>query len=59
MFANLMKAAVGIVTLPVDVVVDVVKLPSDAHDGTEFSNTSKKAGNIMKALHHAADPDRD
>lgn len=56
MFGNILKAVVGVVTLPVDVLVDVVKLPSDAYDGTEFSNTSKKVGNVMRNLHEAADP---
>lgn len=58
MFGNLLKAVVGVATLPVDIAVDVVKMPVDAYDGKVFPNTVKKASNVMDNLHDAVDPNK-
>lgn len=53
MLNNLLKAAAGIVTLPVAVVVDAVTLPSIAYDDNEF-NTAKVIRNIAKNIDEAS-----
>jgi hypothetical protein len=53
---GLLKAAVGIVTLPVDVVADVVN--EVAHVGdvkSPPSHTARKAKQIMRNLHDATE----
>lgn len=56
MFDNLLKAAIGVVTLPVDIVADAVTLPQKALDDEEF-NTTRKAKAIVDNLHKAAGSD--
>jgi hypothetical protein len=56
MFDKLLKAAVGIVTLPVDVVADVVTLGGSLTDKDE-PYTVRKAGHIMDNLDDATNPE--
>ena len=57
MFSNLLKAAVGIVTLPVDVIADVVTMGGALTDKPE-PYTAKKASQIVRALSEASEPDK-
>ena len=58
MFKSIMKAAVGIVTTPIDLLADVVTLGGTTTDQKE-SYTGKKLGQIMDNLSDAADPIED
>jgi hypothetical protein len=55
MLESLTKAAVGVVTLPVAVVADVVTLGGSLADKPE-PYTSEAARSIVKNLTHAAKP---
>jgi hypothetical protein len=55
MFGNLLKGVVGITTLPIDILADVVTLGGSLNDRGE-SYTGAKAESIMDALQRAADP---
>jgi len=57
MFGNLLKAAVGVVTLPIDLAVDVVTLGGELTDGE--CKTAKKLGTIGKNLDNAIKPSED
>lgn len=57
MLNNLLKAAVGIVKLPVDVVADGVTLAGTLNDKDE-SYIVKGAEDIMDNLQKAVDPDK-
>jgi hypothetical protein len=52
MIGNLFRAAVGIVTLPVDLVADVLTLPANAYYDREFY-TARKARSIMRNIEEA------
>ena len=56
MFKNLMKAAIGVATLPVDVAADVVTLGGTLADSNE-SYTGKKISDVLKNIDKAVDPD--
>ena len=56
MLKSLTKALVGVVTLPVDVVADVITLGGSLTDKDE-PYTSKKAGDIMKSIERATEAD--
>ena len=56
MFGSLLKAVVGVVTLPVDVVADAITLGGALTDTPE-PYTSKKAGQIMDNLSDAVEPE--
>jgi hypothetical protein len=55
---SLAKAAVGVVTLPVDVAADFITMGGALTDRDKLY-TAKKAGQIMDNLSDAADPDKD
>ncbi len=55
MFTSLMKAAVGVVTLPIDLVADVVTLPASAYYDREF-RTVRKGREILRNLDDATKP---
>ncbi|WP_156356022.1 hypothetical protein [Sphingomonas sp. Leaf22] len=52
MFGNLMRAAVGIVTMPVDVVADVITLGGALTDKRE-PYTASKARSVMRNIEEA------
>ena len=52
MFDNLLRAAIGVVTLPVDVVADVVTLGGALTDKKE-PYTASKARSVMKNIDEA------
>lgn len=57
MFESLAKAAVGVVTVPVNLVVDVVTLPSTAFDGKgPFDRTGGAIGDVVQNLKDATTP---
>lgn len=56
MFDKLLKAAVGVVTLPVDIVADVVTLGGSLTD-EEMPYTAQKAANVMKNIQDAVKAD--
>ncbi len=58
MLKSLTKAAVGVVTLPVDVVADVFTAGGAMTD-KDAPYTVGKAGQIMRNLSDAVDPDKD
>lgn len=54
MFSKLFKAAVATVLLPVDLVVDVVSIPSTAYDDKNpLTNTEKRLKEIAKNVDDA------
>ena len=55
MIGNLLKAAVGIVTLPVDVIADVVTLGGALTDKPR-PYTAEKASSIVRNLDKATKP---
>ena len=59
MLESLAKAAVAVVTVPVNLVVDVATLPSTAFDGkAPFGNTSEAIGDMVQNLKNATKPDK-
>jgi hypothetical protein len=58
MFKSLMKAAVGIVTAPIDVVADIATLGGTLNDKEE-TYTGKKLSDVMENLADASDPEKD
>lgn len=58
MFKDLMKAAVGVVTAPVDIAADVITLGGALTDKDE-PYTVKKAKQVMENLENATEPDKD
>jgi hypothetical protein len=58
MFGDLLKATVGIITSPIDIVADIVTLGGTTTDKPE-SYTATKAKQVMKNLENATDPDKD
>lgn len=58
MFKNLLKAAVGVVTLPVEIIADSVTLGGAMTDKDE-PYTASKLRQIKKNLDKALDPDED
>ena len=57
MFGSLLKAAVGVITLPIDVAVDVVTLGGTLTDGE--SKVVKKLGTVEENLNNAIEPSED
>ena len=56
MFGNLLKAALSVVVTPIDLVVDVVKLPVTAFEDTDpFENTTKRLKQASTSLNRALD----
>ncbi len=55
MFANLLKAAVGVVKLPVDVAADVVTMGGALTDRPK-PYTAKGVADIVENLNRATDP---
>jgi len=55
MFDKLLKATVGVATLPVDIVADVITMGGALTDQPE-PYTAKKAGHIMDNLDQATSP---
>ena len=55
MFTNLLKAVVGVATLPVDVIADVVTMGGALTDKPE-PYTAKKASQIVRAISKATEP---
>lgn len=54
MFSKLFKAVIDVASLPVDLVVDVVTLPSTAYnDKNPFTNTEKRLKEIGKNVDDA------
>jgi hypothetical protein len=58
MFKELMKAAVGVVTVPVDIVADIATV-GGILTGKDETYTGKKAGQIMDNLENAIDSTKD
>jgi hypothetical protein len=56
MFGNLLKAAVGVVKLPVDVVADVVTMGGALNDKPQ-PYTAEGLSDIIRNLEKAVDPD--
>ena len=56
MLENITKAAVGVATLPVDIVADTVTLGGTLNDKQE-TYTGKKLDNVMTSLEKACDPE--
>ena len=57
MFNSLLKAAIGIVTAPIDVIADVVTLGGSLTDKDE-PYTTAKISDVMRNLADASDPDK-
>ena len=55
MFGSILKAAVGVVTLPIDIAVDVVTLGGELTDGE--CKTAKKLGSVLTNIEDAVTPD--
>ncbi len=55
MFNSLLKAAVGVVVLPVAIATDIIAMPVDAVDGEDFGTRTSYVGrkiakNIKKTI---------
>lgn len=56
LITNLAKAAVATVVVPIDVVVDIVTLPSTAESSQKpFQQTAKRLGQIGDAIDRAVE----
>jgi hypothetical protein len=49
MFTNLLKATIGVALLPVTATVDIILMPSDAYEGSDFAPRSKAVIEDIKA----------
>lgn len=60
MIFNLLKAATATALLPITAAVDVVMIPSDAHDGENFApRTRDMADTVAKNIKAALEPEKD
>lgn len=58
MFASLLKAAAGVITVPVSIVADAVTL-GGALNGQPEPYTARAVSDVLKNLAKATDPDED
>lgn len=52
---SLFRAVLGVVTLPVDLVADVLTLPANAYHNREF-HTARKCRHIMRNIEKVTKP---
>lgn len=58
MFTSLLKAAAGVITVPVSIVADVVTLGGSLNDQPE-PYTARAVSDVLENLAKATDPDED